>query len=366
MRPLASSLLVISILAMFLTKSISCLGADPSVKTTVMGKLENGREVHEYLLVSTTGMRARIIDYGATIIDLQVPDATGQFSNVILGSDKLEVYLRGFPAASVIGRYANRIKNASFPLEGRDVSVTKNAGANHIHGGRTNFAKVLWKGNPRVVDGIPQVELQYESPDGEEGFPGRMLVTVRYELKEKNTLAVRYEAVSDKTTVVNLTNHAYFNLTGAGDVLNHDLQLNADRYTEVDSALIPTGVVSAVAGTPLDFRTPHRIGERIDQLASTRGYDHNYIVNGDAGILRMAARVVDPRSGRTMECWTTEPGVQLYTANGFNGNPFPKHGAFCLETQHYPDSPNRPEFPSTILKSGDRFQSVTEFRFGVR
>ncbi|MEQ1829166.1 MAG: aldose epimerase family protein [Pirellula sp.] len=338
----------------------------PSAKKELAGTLENGSEVQLFTLRNSNGCQLRVIEYGATVTEISIPDRTGQFSNVILGSPSLPTYVKGFPAAAVIGRYANRIRNAAFTLDGRVVRVTKNSGENHIHGGKSNFAKVVWKGQAEVLNGVPQVTLTYFSKDGEEGFPGNLEAKVVYALDNANTLSMDYSATTDKTTVVNLTNHVYFNLAGTGDVLEQELQISADKYTIVDSALIPTGEIASVNGTPLDFRTPHRIGERIEKLYdSTRGYDHNYVLNGPAGELRLAAKAVDTKSGRSMECWTTEPGVQLYTANGFNGNPFPKHAAFCLETQHYPDSPNHPDFPSTELRPGSRYQSRTEFRFAT-
>ena len=233
------------------------------------------------------------------------------------------------------------------------------------HGGRDNFAKVRWNGTPELYAESAAVSLNYRSKNEEEGFPGELNVTVTYRLTNANELFIQYEAQTDKATIVNLTNHAYFNLGNpTEDVLNHKLQIVAETYTISDKSLIPTGEIATVVGTPLDFLAPHRIGERIEQLyEAARGYDHNYIVSGRQGELRPAARVVEPKSGRIMECLTTEPGVQLYTANGFNGNPYPKHGAFCLETQHYPDSPNRPEFPTTVVRPEKQFNSTTVFRF---
>lgn len=352
---------------LFLYSSLFSIGSEPSIETLSFGKLPNGDDVKKFTLRNGRGIEADVVEYGATLTRLLVPDRNGKLNNVVLGSDSLEAYVKGFPAASIIGRYANRIQGAKFPLDGRDVRLTKNAGENHIHGGKSNFAKVLWRGVASLNDGVPQVALTYESQDGEEGFPGKLVVTVTYSLSDRNELSIDYQAKTDKPTVVNLTNHAYFNLAGnGGDVLDQELQLMSNTYTVADKALIPTGEIASVVGTPLDFRQPHRIGERIEQLSeSTRGYDHNYVLAGKAGTLRPAAKVTDKKSGRVMECLTTEPGVQLYTANGFNGNPFPKHGGFCLETQHYPDSPNRPEFPSTTIRPNENWMSKTVFRFSV-
>ena len=359
-----------------LNSSFVLLGAEPSVQKEHLGKLPNGEDVHQFTLRNRNGLQAKVIEYGATLTELLVPDRKGQMANVVLGSNSLEAYLKGFPAASVIGRYANRIQGAKFSLEGREYNITKNSGENHIHGGRNNFAKLKWVGLQPVkqVNGLgerigdsAQVIMNYKSQDGEEGFPGNLDVTVVYSLSDRNELSIVYQATTDRPTVVNLTNHAYFNLAGPGtDVLRQELQLMSDTYTVVDKSLIPTGEIASVTGTPLDFRESHRIGERIEKLYdSTRGYDHNYIVRGEFGSLRMAAKVIDRDSGRVMECLTTEPGVQLYTANGFNGIPYPRHGGFCLETQHYPDSPNRPEFPTTIVRPGDRWNSETVYRFSI-
>lgn len=336
-----------------------------TAETAVFGRLPDGREVRQFTLRNRHGLVARVIEYGATLTELQVPDRQGQFTNIVLGTNSLEVYRSGFPAASVIGRYANRIREARFTLDGREVKVTANAGANHIHGGRTNFAKVLWQGKAKTEADRASVTLTYRSTNGEEGFPGNLGVSVTYTLTDANQLRLDYRAETDQPTVVNLTNHAYFNLAGpGGSVLAHKLILFADQYTVSDQVLIPTGEIAPVTGTPLDFRQPHPIGERIEQLyAAAKGYDHNYVIRGTAGGLRPAARVVEPVSGRLMDCLTTEPGVQLYTANHFNGKPYPRHGAFCLETQHYPDSPNQPRFPSTTVRPGKPFQSTTIFRF---
>jgi aldose 1-epimerase len=280
-------------------------------------------------------------------------------TNVVLGASNLESYLKGFNAsAAVMGRYANRIANARFMLDGVEYKLASNNGKNHLHGGPNNFAKAVWT----AKRSLPlSVQLTYISKDAEEGYPGNLTVKVTYTLTENNELQVDYEATTDKATPVNLTNHAYFNLAGGGSVLDHLLWLSADRYTVADAELIPTGEIAPVKGTGLDFTTPTSIGARIDQFKpKPGGYDHNFVLPDGHGKPVLAARLTDPKSGRVMEVRTTEPGVQLYTGNHL------KHGAVCLETQHYPDSPNQPKFPSTILRPGQTFKSTTVFAFSVK
>ncbi len=355
-------------IVLVLVASFPLLSATSSNASTVevseFGVLPSGKVVKRYTMKNSKGVQLSVIEYGATIVEIMVPDSSGETANVVLGSDSLDDYIVGFPAASVVGRYANRIRNAEFVLDGETVHVTKNAGVNHIHGGDQNFSRVLWTGSITADSTYPSVTFRYHSADGEEGFPGNLDVAVTYGLKDDNGVHIHYAATTDQATVINLTNHAYFNLAGpGGDVLNHELQIHSNSYTVSDSNLIPTGKSASVVDTPLDFREPRRIGERIGELAnSTNGYDHNFVLEPSI-TLRMIAKVTDPRSGRVLECLTTEPGVQLYTANHFNGNPFPKFGAFCLETQHFPDSPNRPEFPSTVLRPGQAWESTTEYRF---
>lgn len=335
------------------------------VESAPFGSLPDGRAAQVHTLRNRHGLVVRVIDYGATVTSIETPDRHGNLSNVVCGAPTLDPYLRGFPGASVIGRVANRIRNARFTLDGREVRVTPNMGQHHIHGGREGFAGKLWTPKTRSSSRDASVELGLRSADGEEGYPGNLDVTVTYTLNDDNELVLHYAATTDKPTVVNLTNHAYFNLAGGGDVYGHELQIFGDEFTPGDENLIPTGEILPVADTPIDFRTPHLIGERIGQVRGPSGYDHNYILRGQAGTLRPAARVVEPLSGRVLECRTTEPAVQLYTANHFNGRPYPKHGAFCLETQHYPDSPNQPKFPSTVVRPGKAFSSVTHFRFST-
>jgi aldose 1-epimerase len=326
------------------------------------GKMPEGSVVKQFTLRNGGGMVAKLISYGAIITELQVPDRNGVTTNVVLGADSLDRYLKGFGgSAAVIGRVANRIAKARFKLDGVEYTLAANNGPNHIHGGRKGFAQVNWEAKP-LPRGAQEAAVQftYLSKDEEEGYPGNLKVTVTYTLTDKNELRIDYEATTDKATPVNLTNHAYFNLAGAGDVLGHELWLNADRYTPADDQLIPTGEIASAKGTPLDFTTPTLIGARIEQLKpKLNGYDHNYVINGGGNSPVLAARARDPKSGRVMEVRTTEPGVQLYTGNHL------KHAGFCLETQHYPDSVNKPKFPSTILRPGQTFKSTTVFGFSA-
>lgn len=345
----------------------------PAVPRDVFGTTPEGREVDVFTLVNAHGMQAKIINYGATLISLRVPDRQGDFDDVVLGFDTLGEYLnRNFGGTT--GRYANRIGGARFTLDGVDYKVTANAGQHHIHGGRRNFSNVVWDASAFAETGRRGVRLSIFSADGEEGFPGNCCCIVTYTLGDDNALRIDYHATSDKPTVVNLTNHSYFNLAGAGSgpVYDHVMHIFASRYTVVDGALIPTGEIAAVAGTPLDFTSPTPIGARIGELTQTRGYDHNYVFDESSEACPLRVRVVEPASGRVMEVYTTEPGTQLYTANhvrdlkGRDGRTYGQHGAFCVETQHFPDSPNHPNFPSTVLRPGKPFTSTTVFRFSVR
>lgn len=366
--------------------SVSCETAPPGlsgntagrgrVRVESFGRTGDGREVTLYDLTNSNGLRARVIDYGAIIVSLEVPDREGKPADLALGFDDLESYVKRNPLfGAVVGRYANRISNASFTLDGIEYMLTKNAGKNHIHGGgKKRFDKVVWKGRPlRNKEGVG-VEFTHLSKDGEEGFPGNLDCTVTYILTDKNELKINYKATTDKPTIVNLTNHSYFNLAGAGsgDVRGHEIMINADRYTPAGEGLIPTGEIRSVENTPLDFTEPQTIGARIDELKETRGYDHNYVLNKSNGPLDLASRVYEPASGRVMEVYTTEPGVQFYTANGMKnvkgkgGAVYQRHYGFCLETQHYPDSPNKPNFPSTVLRPGREYNTTTTFRFSTK
>jgi aldose 1-epimerase len=345
-----------------------------SVETTVFGKLDDGTEIQMYTLTNSRGASAKIITYGATLTELWVPDKNGQFGDVVLGFDDLKGYLGPHPHfGGVIGRVANRIAKGKFTLDGTQYTLAINNGPNTLHGGNVGFDRHVWKGEPVKSGNAAGVRLTYVSPDGEEGFPGKLTATVEYTLMEDNSLKIAYTATTDKPTIVNLTNHTYFNLSGAGDVLKDTVEINADSYTPVDSTMIPTGEIEPVKGTPLDFTKPMAIGARSTPLDPKAGaYDFNYVVNGKPGELRFAARVTDPSSGRVMEVRTTEPGIQLYTAIGLDGSivgkrgvAYPKFGAVCLETEHFPDSINHPNFPSIILRPGSKFQSETTYKFST-
>lgn len=363
MRILQShSILVALVLAASLRQSI---GESPvkRFEEQEFGKTPEGVVVKIFTLRNAKGMSAKVMTYGAIITEITVPDRRGTMTNVVLGAGDFDQYRTGFPApAAVIGRFANRIAKARFSLDGVEYKLAANNGPNHLHGGRKGFAQVVWESKALPAgQHEAAVQFSYLSKDGEEGYPGNLAVKVTYTLTDDNELRIDYEASTDKATPVNLTNHAYFNLAGSGDVLDHELWLAADRYTPADDELIPTGEISSVKGTPLDFTTPTRIGARIDQLKpKPGGYDHNFVLNSDGKSLVLAARASEPKSGRVMEVRTTEPGVQLYTGNHL------KHGGFCLETQHYPDSVNRPTFPSVVLRPGQTFKSATRFAFSVK
>lgn len=328
------------------------------IEKSTFGVLSDGTTVQAFTLRNRHGIEVGLMEYGATITRILTPDQFGDLKNIIAGSALLEDYVKGFPAASVIGRFANRIAGASFHLDGHEHHVTANAGQNHIHGGRKGFAKVVWKGE--VIENGPEstaVRFTYLSKDGEEGFPGRLEVGITYTLNDDNELRLSYDAVTDKPTPVNLTNHAYFNLANTGGYAGHVLRLDAGLYTPSDGQLIPTGEIKTVSDSPLDFRMPQKIGGRTGDVQPRPGvYDHNFVLDKYDGELAWFAQVLEPESGRVMEVATTEPGVQLYT-----GNPI----GFCLETQHFPASPNHPHFPSTIVRPGRPFKSMTLFRFSI-
>jgi aldose 1-epimerase len=318
------------------------------------------------------------MSYGAILVSIRTPDRTGRIEDIALGFDALRDSLtRSRFFGALVGRYGNRIGNARFAIDGRTFQLAKNNDENHLHGGLKGFDKVRWSAAPFERDGAAGITFAYTSRDGEEGYPGTLQTSVTYTLTPRNELIVDYTATTDQPTIVNLTQHSYFNLAGEGhgDVLKHELMLNADRFTPVDAGMIPTGELASVAGTPFDFRTPTAIGARIDgsdpQLKLAGGYDHNFVLNGGTG-LHLAARVVEPVSGRTLQVDTTEPGVQFYSGNKLTGAPgkaghvYGPRSGFCLETQHFPDSPNKPNFPTTILRPGDTYRSKTVFTFGVK
>lgn len=319
-----------------------------------------GRTIREFVLRNRNGMEVRGIGFGATLTGLWVPDGKGQKTNVVLAPADPAQYEKGFGgAASVIGRVANRIAGARFTLDGVEYRLTPNAGRHHIHGGRRGFSQVWWQlAGSGVEPAVAWVRWTYTSPEGEEGYPGTLRVHVTYTLTDGNELRLEYEAQTDRPTPVNLTQHAYFNLAGHGDVRNHELWLAARFYTPTDEELIPTGEIRTVLGTPLDFTTPMPLGARMDALGPRlRGYDHNYVLGGDGTRLRRVARLRDPLTGRGLEVETTEPGLQLYTGNHL------QHRGVCLETQHFPDAVNHPHFPSVILRPGQVFRSTTVYRF---
>jgi aldose 1-epimerase len=339
------------------------------------GKTADGRPVDLYTLRNPSGMEATITNWGAVVVSVKAPDRDGKMADVVHGFESLDGYLKPNPFfGALVGRYANRIAKGRFTLNGKTYTLATNNGENHLHGGLKGFDKVLWSAEPGTSPDGPRLELSYLSADGEEGYPGNLKAKVAYTLTNGGELRVDLEATTDKETVVNLAQHSYFNLAGEGTILDHELTLLADRFTPVDKTLIPTGELRPVEGTPFDFRKPTAIGARIDakdeQIGIGSGYDHNFVVNGKAGTLRPAARVRDPRSGRVLEVSTTEPGIQFYTGNfldgsvvGKGGKPYVRRSGFCLETQRYPDTPNKPEFPTAVLKPGQTYKSTTIYRF---
>ena len=345
------------------------------------GTMPDGTPVKEFTLVNAGRLEVRAISYGAILTSIKVPSRNAVGADVVVGHDSLEGYLtRSRFFGALVGRYGNRIGGAQFMLDGKTYSLAKNNGPNHLHGGVRGFDKVVWQGsvNKEASARGPSVTFSRTSPDGEEGYPGTLTIHVTYTLTHANELILDYYATTDKPTVVNLTNHSYFNLSGegTGDILDHRVTIDADNYTPVDAGQIPTGEIAPVAGTPFDFRTETPIGARIDadheQLRIGGGYDHNFVLRKNGAGLSHAVRVVDPRFGRTLDVSTTEPGLQFYTGNkldgsynGKSGHVYGKRSAFCLETQHFPDSPNKPAFPSTVLRPGQEYRSTTVYAFGV-
>ncbi len=341
------------------------------------GKTPDGQPVDRYTLRNGHGMEADIITRGAVVTRLMVPDRSGTPGDVVLGFDTLEGYLKENPYfGAIVGRYGNRIAKGRFTLNGKTYTLATNNGPNSLHGGLKGFDKQIWTARPVTAADGQALELTYVSKDGEEGYPGTLTAKVTYTLSNDNALRIQYDLTTDKDTVANVTNHSYFNLAGqgAGDILSHEIMIDADRFTPVDATLIPTGELRPVAGTPFDFRKPVAIGARItagdEQIKFGKGYDHNFVVNGAAGTLRQAVRVTEKASGRIMEVYTTEPGVQFYTGNFLDGSLKGKGGkvynfryGFCLETQHFPNSPNTPSFPTTVIKAGQHYTSETQYRF---
>ncbi|MGA8491096.1 MAG: aldose epimerase family protein [Terriglobales bacterium] len=369
------------IVMFFFIATIFVFGLQAEAKSKMQkqsfGKTEDGQPVDLYTLTNKNGMEARITNYGGTVVSLKVPDRNGKLDDVVLGYDNLEGYETGKAyIGATVGRYANRIAHAKFTLDGITYTLEKNNGDNHLHGG---FNKRVWHAKDVSSKAGQALELTYLSKDGEEGFPGNLPVKVVYTLTDKNELKIDYSATTDRDTVLNLTNHAYFNLAGQGngDILQQQIMIQADRFTPIDQFSIPTGELRSVKGTPFDFTKATAIGARIDeddqQLKMGNGYDHNWVLNNEKpGSLFLAAQAYDPHSGRVLEVLTTQPGIQLYTGNfldgvhGRDGKVYNRRYAFCLETQHFPDSPNHPNFPTTELKPGQRFESTTIYKFSIR
>jgi aldose 1-epimerase len=363
--------------ALLLLSPLVAAAAAESLPKVAFGTYE-GHEVSLYTLKNSAGMEVKITNYGGTIQSINVKDRNGKFSDVVLGFQTLDEYVQKAGSAyfgALIGRYANRIANGRFVLDGKTYQIPTNDGPNALHGGKVGFNRRVWEARDVSEADKPALELHYLSRAGEQGFPGNLDVTVRYTLDEQNGLHIDYYAKTDKDTVLNLTNHAYFNLVGAGSasVLNHKLMIDADRFTPVDKTLIPTGKLANVAGTPFDFRKPTDIGARIgkhdEQLRLGKGYDHNFVLNHSGDLKHLAVRVEEPKSGRVLEVYTTQPGVQFYSGNFLNGKVsgiggvYRHRSALCLETQHFPDSPNHPNFPSTVLHPGEEFHQTTIYKF---
>lgn len=362
--------------ALFIAGCASNTPSAGSITGAPFGDMPDGRPVTIFTLKNSRGAEARISEYGGILVSLKMPDRNGQFGDVVLGYDNLSDYLKSSPFfGALIGRYGNRIAKGKFTLDGVEYTLPTNNPPNSLHGGDKGFDKVLWHGAPEMMPNGPSLRLTYLSKDGEEGYPGNLSVTAVYTLTEDNSLRLDYTATTDKDTVVNLTHHSYFNLRGSGTILDHLVYIDADKFTPVDSTLIPTGELRPVDGTPFDFRTPTAIGARIDQddeqLKFAKGYDHNWVVN-NPGSLRLMARVTDPASGRVMEVLSAEPGLQFYTGNFLDGSLTGKGGwvyqfrdAICMEPQHYPDSPNHPDFPSVVVHPGETYHNTIIYRFSA-
>ncbi len=341
-----------------------------SIQMSDFGTMEDGKEVKQYTLTNANGMEVKIINYGGIITSVKTPDKEGNMENVVLGFDNLDKYLEGTPYfGAIIGRFGNRIGQAQFSLNGESYQLAANNGANHLHGGEVGYDKVFWDAETLPGNAL---KMTYLSEDGEEGYPGNLDISVTYTLTDDDEIKIDYYATTDKATPVNLTNHSYFNLSGDPEtlILDHVLQIEADRYTPVDFGLIPTGELAPVEDTAFDFTDPETIGARIEDVPG--GYDHNFVLNKFEEELPLVATLTDPETGRSMEILTSEPGLQFYSGNfldgtitGSDGTVFNKYAALCLETQHFPDSPNKPEFPSTILEPGEVYETTTIYRFKV-
>jgi aldose 1-epimerase len=367
--------LLICILSLSVWATLHNASSEAAVETSKFGTLDDGTAIDLYTLKNAKGITAKVITYGATLTELWIPDRSGKSGDVVLGFDNIQGYVGKHPwFGATVGRVANRIAKGKFTLNGKDYSLEINDPPNSLHSGAKDLSHVVWKAEPVHERNGAAVRFTYNSPDGDEGYPGTLLITVLYRLTNSNELQLEYTARTDKPTPVNLTNHSYFNLGGGSDVLGQVLELNAESYTPVDATLIPTGEIRPVKGTPLDFTHPVAIGAHIAEMAGNPGgYDHNFVLSMEAGKLKRAARVLDPASGRQMEVWTTEPGVQFYSGNfldgtltGKRGVVYGKHSGFCLETQHFPDAVHQPKFPSVILRPPAIYSTKTIFKFSAQ
>lgn len=372
--------MALSFLALLICVSAIAIAAKPTIQKQPFGKTADGKTVDKFTMTNGKSSEMSVITYGGTVVSLKMPDKDGEYGDVVLGFDSLADYERQTSfIGSLIGRYGNRIANGKFSLDGKEFTLAKNNGENHLHGGVKGFDRVVWSATPFIDAAGAHLSLTYQSKDGEEGYPGNLNVTVVYSLTVKNELKIVYSATTDKATVVNLTHHSYFNLAGAGEstILDHELVLAASRFTPTNPGSIPIGELRSVVGTQFDFRTPQRIGNRInddvEQLKFGQGYDHNWVLDKKDNSLALAATVFEPTSGRVMEVHTTEPGIQFYSGNfldgaikGKSGQSYPRRSGFCLEAQHFPDSPNQPKFPSTVLRPGRKYSQTTIYKFSVR
>lgn len=374
-----TALVSVALVAVFLSGCATNSGEWHGITRKNFGKTPDGQPVDIFTMRNANGVVAQILNYGGIVTTLEVPDKHGEFGDVVLGYDNLDGYVKNNPFfGCIVGRYGNRIAGGKFTLNGKTYTLAQNNGPNNLHGGLKGFDKKVWEVvKAEAANGGATLVLRYVSKDGEEGFPGNLTVTTVYTLTADNALRIDYTATTDADTHCNLTHHSYFNLAGEGDVLDHEMMIAADKFTPVDATLIPTGELRPLAGTPLDFSTPTRIGARInaddEQIKLGGGYDHNYVINKPLGQLGLAARVHEPTTGRVMEVWTTEPGVQFYSGNFLNGTIRGKGGwvyqqrhGFCLEPQHFPDTPNQPGFPTTVLKPGETYKNTIMYKFSVR
>jgi len=357
----------------------ACRPDESRISKEAFGRLPDGRQVELYTIRNTQGAAVKIINYGAIIVSLTMPDHTGKFEDLVLGFNRLEDYLNDNPYFGCIaGRFANRIGKGKFSIDGVEYQLTINNGENHLHGGLAGFDQVLWDAQPVSQENASGLKLSYHSPDGEQGYPGNLDVTVTYLLTDQNELEIGYSAKADKPTICNLTHHSYFNLSGdpLDTILDHELMIAADRYTPVDEGLIPTGEIADVTGTPMDFRQPKRIGQDIEaafaQLHFGGGYDHNWVLNDFDGTVKKAASLYDPGSGRFMEIFTDQPGLQFYSGNFLDGSrtgknqiAYPFRSGLCLEAQKFPDAPNKPHFPPVLLRPGETYRQTTIYRFST-